>query len=98
MINETKPINMAEAQQYLGENHAEIKSFIKKFVSLKPEKAKELREKIESLELIKLNEKHISKIIDIVPEDKDTLMRVVTDANLDENESNIILQTIKEYI
>jgi DNA-directed RNA polymerase subunit F len=98
MIKESKPISMAESQKYLGENHGEIKAFIKKFISLKPEQAKELREKIESLELIKLNEKHVSKIIDVLPENKDVLMRIVAEANLDEDESNVILQTIKEYI
>ncbi len=86
---------MSEAQEYLGENRSEMKSFIKKFTSLSFEKAKELREKIEGLELIKLNEKHISKIIDILPENKETLMKIVGDANLDEDETNNILQTIK---
>lgn len=95
MINKTSPISMAEAQQYISENKKEIKSFIKKFSPLTPEKAKELREKLERLDLIKLNERHVSKIIDLLPEDKETLMKIVADANLDEDESNNILQTIK---
>ncbi len=97
MINETKPISMSEAQEYLGEKQAETNAFIKKFISLSAEKAKELREKIEKLELIKLNEKQISKIIDVLPEDKEALMKVVAGSNLDEDESNNILQRIKEY-
>ncbi len=97
MINETKPISMAEAQEYVSENHPETKAFIKKFISLKSEQAKDLREKLEGLELIKLNDKHISKIIDVLPEDKESLMRIAADSNLDEKESNDILQTIKEY-
>ena len=97
MIKNTKALSMAEARAYLGENTAELNAFIKDFSSIEPEKAAELREKLLELDLIKLNEKHISKIIDTLPEDKAALNEILTDVNMDENESNNILQTIKEY-
>jgi len=95
MIKNTTPLSMQEALEYVKD--AEVKSFIKKFTSLNEKKAKELREKLVGLELIKLNEGHISKIIEILPEDKDELSKVLPDANLDENETNTIISTIKEY-
>lgn len=88
---------MAEARSYLGENNEELNAFIKGFSTIEPEKAAELREKLLALDLIKLNEKHISKIIDTLPEDKAALNDILNDVSMDENESNNILQTIKEY-
>lgn len=88
---------MAEARAYLPEGHEELNAFIKGFTTIEPEAAAELREKLLSLDIIKLNEKYISKIIDVLPENKADLNDILTDANMDENESNNILQTIKEY-
>ena len=95
MINENKPLSMAEATEFVKDK--EVKAFIKKFASLSPEKAKELREKLEGLELIKINENHITKMIDLMPEDKESLNKIFIDVNLDENEQKNILQTIKEF-
>ncbi len=95
MIKSTKPISMSESLEYLKNN--ETKAYIKKFVTLDEKKAKELREKLESLDLIKLNEKHIAKFIDMLPENKEELNKIATDANFEEDEINKILQTIKEY-
>jgi len=97
MIKNTKPLSMAEARTYLSEGHEELNAFIKGFSTIEPEKAIELRKKLLSLDIIKLNEKLISKIIDILPENKADLNDILTDVNMDENESNNILQTIKEY-
>lgn len=97
MIRHEKSISAAEAKEYLKDK-PEVNAFVKKFVSLTPEKAKELREKIEGLNLIQLNEKHISKLIDILPSDKESLNKVSSEMNLSEDDTNKILQTIKEYI
>ena len=95
MIIETKPLSMPEASEFIKDK--ELKSFVKKFTSLSPEKAKELRENLEKLELIKINERHVTKIIDLMPKDKESLNKIFVDVNLDENEQNTILQTIKEF-
>lgn len=86
---------MSESLAYLKNN--ETKAYIKKFVELDEKKAKELREKLEGLDLIKLNEKHIAKFIDMLPENKEELNKIAVDANFDEDETNKILQTIKEF-
>lgn len=97
MIKSTKALSMAEAKEFVGKDNEEFNGFMKNFLLLKPEKAKELREKLLALELIKLNEKHISKIIDILPEDKEELSKIVNDVSLDEDETNKVLDTIKEF-
>lgn len=88
---------MAEARGYLNENEVELNAFIKEFSAIEPEKAVELKDKLNSLDNIKLNEKHIAKTIDTLPEDKVSLNDILNDVTMDEKESNDILQTVKEY-
>jgi len=97
MIKTRKPLSMAESSEYLQENKEEIKGFFKKFLKIKPEKAKELREKIKKLDLMKIKEEHISKIIDFLPEDTENLNKIFRDVNLEEDEQKKLLDTIKEY-
>jgi len=86
---------MTESLEYV--NDVELKSFIKKFTKLDEKKAKELKEKLIKLNFMKLNEKNISKLIDFLPEEKEEISKILPDSNLDENETNTILSTIKEY-
>ena len=95
MIKKTTSLSMGESLQYIKD--AETKAFIKKFISLNEKKSKELREKLVGLNLIKLNEKQISKLIDLLPDEKDEISKILFDSNLDENETNAILSTIKEF-
>jgi DNA-directed RNA polymerase subunit F len=96
MIKNEKPLSMAESLGYLkGEKAKELKQFISKFVEIDDKKGKSIREDLEALDMIKLNEKHVAKIIDVLPEDKETLINLLQDANLDEDEINKILETIK---
>ena len=101
MIKDAKPLSMAEAVEYIGDgkdsNEAEVRKFVKKFISMKPEKAKELREKLEGLDLIKMKPEHVVKIIDVMPDDAENLNKIFTDVGLDEDEVKKILETIKEY-
>ncbi|MGC9309502.1 MAG: RNA polymerase Rpb4 family protein, partial [Candidatus Nanoarchaeia archaeon] len=69
--------------------------FIKEFVKTKPEKAKEIREKLEKLDMLKLKPRHITKIIDFMPEDAEDLNKIISDASLNQEETNKILQAIK---
>lgn len=97
MIKAMTPLSMAEATHYLKDDDAQTRSFIKGFTSLTAEKAIELREALNSLQFIKLNDKNIAKIIDILPKDKEDLNKILIDVNLDENETNKILETIKQF-
>jgi len=100
MIKERKALTMTEASEILGslketENTKEAKSFIKKFNKIKPENAKKLKEELQGLDLIKLKDSDIVKIVDILPEDATELNKIVTEVSLDADETNKILETVK---
>ncbi len=100
MIKHNEPLSMAEATDHLKGSRDEGKemlSFIKKFSKLKAKEAKELRIKIRSLDLIKLDDKHISKIIDVLPENSEELNKIFVGIGLDEDETKKILDTVKEF-
>ena len=91
---------MAEALEYVEDKkdgEADIKKMMKKFVELKPEEAKKLREKLTALGLPKLRQEYISKVIDIMPENHESLNKIFIDVSLDEDESKKILDTIEEF-
>jgi DNA-directed RNA polymerase subunit F len=100
MINNEKPISMAEALEFVKKDESketDVLGFIKKFTKLKPEQGKNLREKIRELNLMKVKEENISKIIDLLPEDAEELNKIFIDMSLDEDETKKILDTIKEF-
>ena len=91
---------MAEAVGYIKESEGsetDVVGFIKKFVKTTPKKAKEMREKLRELNLMKLREESIVKIIDFLPETPEELNKVFVDISLDEDEKNKILGIIKEF-
>jgi DNA-directed RNA polymerase subunit F len=100
MIRYREPLSMTESVEYIEDekdSEAEIKKFVKKFVKLKPEEAKKMREKLSSLELLKLKQEYISKIIDILPENFEDLNKIFTDVGLDEDEAKKVLDIIDEF-
>ncbi len=99
MIVYRKPLSMTESLEYIKDkkdSEADIRKLIKKFVKLNPEEAIKLREKLSSLGLLKLKQEHISKVIDIMPENQESLNKIFTDVVLDEDESKKILDSIRE--
>jgi len=100
MIKNNQPLSMAEAVEYAkkdSESGKEIIGFIKKFTKLKASEAKDLKKKLQELDLIKLNEKHIVKFVDFLPEDNEEVNKIAVDANLNEDEIKKILETVKEF-
>ena len=100
MIRNTTPLSMAESLEYIEKDkRAEkpVADFIKKFVKISPKEAKELRKKLEELNIIKMNSTNISKLIDILPEKAEEVNKIFIDISLDENETQKILDTIKEF-
>lgn len=99
MIKNTTPLNMTESLEYVKKDPdkgAEIQKFIKKFSKIKPEKAKEMKKKLEDLDLMKMKLEHIVKIIDLLPEDPENLNKIFNDVSLNEDETKKILETIGE--
>ena len=95
-IKEETPITMAEvvALSCDSEKGGVIKKFIRNFNKMPVEKAIKLKEELKSLNLIKLKETHIVKIVDFMPIDASELNKVVVDVSLDEGEVNKILEVV----
>ncbi len=100
MIKINKPLSMAEFAEYakkIEDSEINLSGFIKKFIKLNLKEAKELRKKIEELELMKIKAEHIVKIIDLMPENVEDLNKIFADVSLNEDETRKILETIKEF-
>jgi DNA-directed RNA polymerase subunit F len=100
MIKYREPLSMTESLEFIEDkkdSEAEIKQFIKKFVKLKPADGKKLRAQLNGLNLIKLKQEFISKIIDIMPENKESLNKIFIEVSLDEDESKKILDVLAEF-
>lgn len=70
--------------------------YINLFAHLKPEKEKELKEKITKLDIPRLKEEHIKKIIDILPIDIEDLKSLLQGYTITVSKENI--QKIVEVI
>ena len=98
MINDRIPLSMAEATAYMDKSsEGEMLAFVKKFTKLKAKEAKELRVKIQKLNILKLDEKSISKIIDLMPSNEEELSKVFVGLSLDEEETKKVLDVVKEF-
>jgi len=107
MIKNIKALSLAEVSgilkkhEQLEENTAARNTalYIEKFVRLKPEKVEAIKKGLMELNMAKLKEKHISKIVDFMPEDGDDLKKIFVgeDFTLDLDELNSILEKIKSF-
>jgi DNA-directed RNA polymerase subunit F len=99
VITEETPITMAEVAGLVGDSdrEKEIKTFIKKFVKMDAKKAKEMSDELKALDLIKLKDAYIVKIVDFMPEDTSELNKVVSEVSLDQEEITKILDVVKKY-
>lgn len=95
-IKSNEPLSMAEAAEYIDDD-SETMKFIKKITKISHKESMELRKKIESLGLMKIKSEHVSKIIDIMPENQEDINKIFIGMSLDENESKGILDAIKEF-
>ena len=101
MIKERVPMTMYETRELVEklketEKTKELASFIKKFEKSDAKAAKKLKEELEALELIKLKTADIIKIVDIMPENAIELNKIVSEAGLDSDETNKVLETVKK--
>lgn len=99
MIKNLEPLCSLEALDYLKKSETEnpdLIGFIKKFTDEKI-KFKEIQEKIQELNFLKVKETEMVKIIDLMPETAEDLNKIFTDVSLDENETKQILEIVKEF-
>ena len=100
MIIDLKPLSLAESEALIDESEEdkqEIKTFIKKFCKISEKDAKKLREEIEGLESMRIKADHITKIIDVLPEDAEDVTKIFIDTNLNKEEIEGILELVKKY-
>ena len=101
MITEKKSLSLSETKDVLEsleetDKIKDAKAFIKKYSKIAPEKAKKMREAINSLGLLKLKDADISRIIDMLPSDSVELNKIFTEISLDSDETNKILEAVKQ--
>ena len=101
-IIEEKPVTLAEVKEILSKNNNPLPkgiktlTYLKSIPILKEKKAQELKEKINALGLTRLKDKHITKIIDIMPMDLDSLRIILSqDITLKQEDLQKILETLK---
>ena len=100
MILDRQPLNLNETQKILediseSDKKEEMKIYLKKFLKTTTARAKKIKEELEKADLLKLKREHIVKIIDLLPEDASDLNKIFTDVSLNEDETNKILEIIK---
>jgi len=100
MILDRKALNLAEVKEILDNiedsvKKQEMEQHIKKFLKLNAEKSKKMKEELESLGILKIKNEHLVKIINIVPEDASDLNKIFIDVSLTEDETNKILNVVK---
>lgn len=74
--------------------------YINTFVKITPAQGQELVDKLKALEIPRLHDKHIFKIVDILPKTVDELKVVMQGYTLTINNDNLkkIVKTVEDYI
>ena len=98
-VKEEKPITMVEVVALAGdsEKSLSIKAFIKNFTKMDVKVALEIKSKLAALDLVKLKEFYIVKIVDFMPRTATELNKILIDVSLDTEEVNKILDVLSEY-
>ena len=99
VVTEERPITLAEVVSLAGDSEKaeEIKKFIKNFNKMDVKKALEMKEELKALDLIKLKDEHIVKIVDFTPKDASKLNKVIIEVSLDSDEVTKILEVTGKY-
>jgi DNA-directed RNA polymerase subunit F len=98
-IKEERPITMVEVVSLCGDSEKGtlIKSFIKNFNKIPLDKALEMKKDLTDLDLVKLKDAYIVKIVDFMPKDSTELTKILIDVSLDQEEINKILEIVGKY-
>ena len=98
-VKEETPITLAEVVTLAGDSEKadSIKKFIKGFNKMDVAKAREMKVALVELDLIKLKDEHIVKIVDFMPSDAADLNKVLVEVSLDGDEVTKILEVVKNF-
>lgn len=101
------PISMLELKERLaqiekrdkklGNRAQKVKEYLDHFVKTDKKKSEEITKKINELNIPRLKEKQVKKIVDIMPKDLESLKIILTGENITVKEEDIvkILEVIK---
>ena len=98
-VKEETPITLAEVVSLVGDSDkaVAIKKFIKNFNKMDIGKARKMKDALRALDLIKLKEEYIVKIVDFMPSDAVGLNKVLVEVALDGDEVTKILEVVKSF-
>lgn len=99
MIHDRTPITLVETKEIIDklEEHDELKKYLKKFTKLKKAEADKLKSELNSLNNIKLKEEYVVKVVDFLPKTSEAVRKIFIDVSLTEEETNAIIDIVKEY-
>ena len=105
-----KTISMPEVKEQVDKIHkrdkepgirtTKTKEYLDMFVKLKGSESKELKKKLEKLNVPRLKEEHITKIIDVVPTTVDSLKSMLQGYIITINKENMkkIVDVVKPFV
>lgn len=102
MIEESKSITLAEVRELLKKIETEkakfVSSFIKRFTKLSASEALKLKQNLETLNIAKLKEEDIVKLIDFKPEDAEDVRKIFagSEFSLNQDEITKVLEIFKQ--
>ena len=109
IVLEERPINLAELKATLdniekrdtklGFRSTKTKEYLKKFSKLEEKKADELMQKIKALDIPRIKDRQIIKIIDLLPTELDEIRMIFSNETTSISPENMqqILNVVKEY-
>lgn len=100
MILERTPLTFNEVEEILKDisdspKKEEIDVYLKKFLKTDSKRAEKIKAELERVDLLKVKREHIIKIVDLLPEDASDLNKIFVDVSLNEDETNKILEIVK---
>jgi len=98
MINDSKPLSLAEVKEYLKNvENPVMHDYLKKFCNIEPKEAEKLASEIRALNNPKVKESHIVKIVDFLPKDAEEVNKIFSDVSLSDEEANSFAEIAKKY-
>ena len=107
VINEM-PLTMAEMKEHLqviekrdkelNARAKKVKTYLDHFTKVKKDKINEIKKQLETLNITRLKDRHIEKIIDLLPEDLTSMRAIFTGENVTLKQEDLqkILDIVKK--
>lgn len=94
-----KPLTLAELKSYSKhfEENKVVNDYLKTFTKLEKKDSDKLIEEVRALNNPKIKEENIIKLADMLPEDAEDINKIFVEVSLSEEETNAILNIIKQY-